>query len=193
MADKHGLHAVTRIDLGFEWKQAQHEIGAAADRAGSLRSPCPDRWTDVVHGANASTLEFALESEIEIRRVDADEHIGTKRQHASAYVAAQRQQARQMLDDFGKSHDRELIRGMPRFESGRLHARAADASEFGLRPAFAQRGDESGAEQIAGYFAGDECKAGRAGICDSGFRIRRRHGALAQSLVNAARTENARL
>ena len=93
-----------------------------------------------------------------------------------------------MPDDFGEAHDRELVRGVPRFEPGCLHARAADAGEHCAGIALAQSGDQSGAEQIARGFASDEREA--RGAEKPGVAIRD-SGSGGKSMVSASRRPSA--
>jgi hypothetical protein len=53
-----------------------------------------------MHGADAALLQPLLHAEVEIRGVNADEHIRLPRQHAFAQRATNAQQARQVPEDF---------------------------------------------------------------------------------------------
>ena len=112
-----------------------------------------------MHGAHAARLEPALEAEVEVGRVDADEDVGLPVQDPAAQAAAQAQQAGQVGQHFGQSHDRKLAGVMPGVHSGGAHRVAADAREFRVGEAFAQAFDEVGAQQVTGGLAGDQREA----------------------------------
>ena len=115
-----------------------------------------------MHGGHAALLEPALHAQIEIRRIDADEHVRLPVQQLLAQRLAQAQQARQMAQDLGQAHHRQFAGVKPRIQSGRTHARTADAGEAGLGMALAQLCDQSGAERIAGGLAGHQRDTRRA-------------------------------
>ncbi|MNN11314.1 hypothetical protein D3C81_1242680 [compost metagenome] len=110
-----------------------------------------------MHGAQAALLEPLFHAQIEIRCVDADEHIRLPVEHALAEFLAQLQQARQMTQDFGQAHQCQLAGIEPGFTTGVAHRIAADACELGIRVAFAQGTDQTGAQPIAGRFTRDQC------------------------------------
>ncbi len=82
-----------------------------------------------MHGAHASGLQFLYEPEVEIRCIDADERRRLRLERAPVDVAPQRQQTRQMAQDFDHAHDAELFGPIPDIHAGRSHQRPADASE----------------------------------------------------------------
>jgi hypothetical protein len=109
-----------------------------------------------VHGANPSALEPALEPEVEIGGVDADEGIRPPCERAPCHVAADREQLGEMPQHLDQAHHRKLLHRMPAFESRRDHARTADAGESRAREAPPQRFDQVRAEEVARGLASDE-------------------------------------
>ena len=109
-----------------------------------------------MHGAHAAPLEPAFHAEVEVRCVDADEDVGSPVEHAPAERLAQFQQARQVGQHFGQAHHRQFVGIEPGVEAGGAHAVAADPGEFRMRETLAQFLDQSGAELVAGGFAGAE-------------------------------------
>ena len=89
-----------------------------------------------MHGADAACFKPLLDPEIEIRRIDANEHVRLPVEHALAEPLAQIQQARQVGQHFGQTHHREFVGIVPSGQSRLAHARAADAGKLGLREAF---------------------------------------------------------
>ena len=85
-----------------------------------------------MHGADAALLQPLLHAEVEVRGIDADEHIGLPRQHAPTQRAAQAQQTRQVTQYFGQAHHRQFAGIKPRVQACRAHCIAANAGEFGL-------------------------------------------------------------
>src|SRR3546814_12957373 len=104
VADETSVDAVTGLDLRLHREQAQHAVGAAPDLRRPRFAPGPDRRTHVVHGAHAATLEPALQAEVEIRRIDADEHVRLPVQDLLAQLAAQATQSRPVGEYLGQSH-----------------------------------------------------------------------------------------
>src|SRR3569623_2767194 len=149
-------HAIAGVDRRLHRKQAEYEVGAAPELLCALLAPGPYRRADVVHGTQAGRLELAFEPEVEVGRVAADEDIRLECDQAPAHVGADAQQFRQMGEHFHQAHHAELLGGIPGFQPRFDHARTADAAEAGYREFFAPRGDEPGAEEVAGSFAGDE-------------------------------------
>jgi hypothetical protein len=67
-----------------------------------------------VNRAHALALQLALEPEVEVGRVDADEQRDVSRAGARAQLAANAQQLRQVRDDLGEAAHRELLERIPR-------------------------------------------------------------------------------
>jgi hypothetical protein len=72
---------------------------------------------------------------LEFRRIDADEHIGPRREKRRADAREQAQQARQIAQDLEQSHDGQRLGGLPDLAAGGLHFGTGDAEEFGIRRA----------------------------------------------------------
>ena len=104
-------------------------------------------------------MSCSREPQVEFLGVDADEHVGPPVEDPPPQIGAQPQQARQVREDLGEPHDRELLDVVPGRAAGGLHPRARDAGELGLRKAAAQRLDERGAQLVARGFARDQCDA----------------------------------
>ena len=119
-------------------------------------APRPDRRADEVHRANALPAQLFLERQVEIRRVDADEHLRLRRDHALAQRATKTQQARQMAQHLDVAAHRQLAHVVPRFESRSDHAVAADAGAVHDRARAADFGNYGRCKQIAGCLARDE-------------------------------------
>ena len=82
MADVGGGDTMLRQQVDLEGKDAQHVIDAALDLLDPLRPPGPDGRADEMRGLDARGLEVALQIQIEVRRIDADEDIGPVLQQA---------------------------------------------------------------------------------------------------------------
>ena len=90
-----------------------------------------------MHRANAVSLERAFEAEIEVGRIDADEHVRFPVEQAFAQAATQPQQAWQVAHDFCQPHHRECAAIVPRIETGTAHRSTADAYELRIWMAMA--------------------------------------------------------
>ena len=109
MPDEHGASRSarrrTRLSNG---SRHSTRSTALADRAHAPLPPGPDLRAHVLHGRRCpSRLSAAATPQVELRRVDADEASGPRRQHARDEFAPQHEQTRQVPDDLGQAHDRE--------------------------------------------------------------------------------------
>ena len=160
--DKRDVDTCFAIKRCFEWKQRQHLAHRALDLAQTLFAPHPDRRTHVVHRRNAACLEAQLEIEIEIRRIDADEHSGRAGNKATAQLAANADDLEKMLKHLDIPAHREFLERKPYFHAGSFHARPADAGEIKLRHQLAQCAYQLAAEQIARRFSGNHANGAPA-------------------------------
>ncbi len=100
--------------------------------------------------------QLQFDVQVEVRRIDADEHIRLRRDQHLHQVLAPAQQFAQAPEDLEKPHDREAFHGEVRLQSFGLHARAADTDELDVGVALPERLHETGAEDIAGRLARDQ-------------------------------------
>ena len=110
-------------------------------------------------GGDARLFEFFFDVEVEVGRVDADEHVRPRGAHFFNQAFADGEDFGQAFDDFGKPAHGEFFLFVKAFETERGHARAADAGETGVRTAGADGFHQVRAEQVARGFAraqGDE-------------------------------------
>ena len=64
------------VELRLEREQGQHQVAGLANLQHALLPPGPHGRADVMHGLDASLTQLELESQVEIRRINADKHIG---------------------------------------------------------------------------------------------------------------------
>src|SRR5690606_19278629 len=76
MPDAAYRHVMLAIDLFFERKQRQHQVGGLTDAQHALLPPGPDRGADIMHGRDAHFTQPPLDTEGKIRRIDTNEDIG---------------------------------------------------------------------------------------------------------------------
>jgi hypothetical protein len=145
-----------------------------------------------VHGAHAALLQPALDAQVEVGRVDADEHVRLPFQRTLAERRAQLQQARQVAQHFGQAHHRQLAGIVPGLAAGAAHGVAADAGEFGIREARLQFAHQARTEQVAGGFTGHQRDPQRA-LAEhplrrnaAGHRGQRNHGGAGRRLAGRA-------
>ena len=113
--------------------------------------------------AHAGALQLALEPEIEVGRVDADEQ-----RHARAQAGARRS-SRRMRKSSGrcattstKPRTASFSMRKPHLAAGRLHPRTGDAGEAHVGMARAHGVDQRRRQRVAGGFAGDDADGDRA-------------------------------
>ena len=126
MADVGGRNAGVVIDLLFERKDQQHAINRACDLLDALAAPGPDRRADEVNRAHALPAQLLLEPQVEVRCVDTDKDLRSRREYALAQIAPQAQQSRQVAKDFDVATHGKLANVMPCVEAGADHPVASD-------------------------------------------------------------------
>mmetsp|Transcript_5757 Transcript_5757/g.14034 ORF Transcript_5757/g.14034 Transcript_5757/m.14034 type:complete len:458 (-) Transcript_5757:1291-2664(-) len=161
VADKGGVDAGSLQDLGLEGEEAEHMVGRGLDLDDALRPPGPDRRADEVHGLDAALAQPVLQAEVEVRCIDADEHIGPPGQQPVAQLLADRQQLAQVQQRVDIAKDRQLAVRPPALEALGDHLRAADALRGHARPARAQALQQQAGQQVAAGLAGHHAEAGR--------------------------------
>ena len=166
MTYEYGARPVLLVKCRLERQQAEDTVSRPPDLTQTPGAPCPDRRTDIVHGANSRALEGCLEAQIEIGRIDADEYIRWCCAPASNERTAQTQQFGQMLEWLDESHHRQHFRICPLFAPCRYHFRPGNAFEHRIRAPLAQRFDHAGTEQVARGLASDQSDAQRHGISE---------------------------
>ena len=149
MADVGRAHPGVREQFFLEWKNEQEVIDRALDQRDAPGPPRPDGGGHELHGAQPRRAQARLDAEIEVRRIHADEHVGPPAERALDQRAPQRQQPRQVAQDFRVAAHRQFAHVPPRVEAGRRHAFAADARIHPADDAFAQRRQHRRGEQIA--------------------------------------------
>ena len=149
MADVGDRYAFLAVDLFLERKQYQHVRNRLADLVDALIAPRPDRRTDEVHRGRAGLAQLMLQAQVEIRRVDANEHGRRLGQPAPLDVAIGGQQAGQALERVDVAEHGQGMHGMPGIEVAGLHLRPADAFATHRRVAGLQAGDDATGQQVA--------------------------------------------
>ena len=116
-----------------------------------------------MRASDAGAPQFALQREVEVRRIDADEHIRAVGAGAGAGAGETREQAAANAENAGQfgcqavqADDADALHVEQNFAAGRGHPRPADAAENAGRAARAQRLDEAGRQLVAGRFAGHQ-------------------------------------
>ncbi len=156
MADEADRHLMRLVKLRLEGKQGEHQVAGIADLQYTLLPPRPYRRADIVHGANAGLTQLELDAQGEIRRIDANEHIGLALDQAGNQAAATRQQLGQPTQYFDQAHDRQALHGEIADQPLGLHARAAHADELDVWVLDLERLHQACTENVAGCLAGNQ-------------------------------------
>ena len=128
----------------------RHRTRDALDPAAA---PCPDRRTDEVDRRNPDRADAALEPQIEVRRIDADERIRPLAAHTPQQLPADTRKLAIALQRVDVTVHREPLARPQRVEAFGLHLRPADTEEFGVGQLLPDRADQVAGEQVPGGLA----------------------------------------
>ncbi|MNZ87288.1 hypothetical protein D3C78_1061400 [compost metagenome] len=156
VADETHRYGVLFVEACFEGEQSQHQIAGIANLQHAFLPPGPDRRADVMHGADAGATQLQLDAKIEVRRIDTDEHIGTRVDQGTDQFLAPTQQLRQTAENLDQPHHRQALHGEIGIEPFRLHPRAANADEADVGVPRLERLHQAGTEDVPGRLAGDQ-------------------------------------
>ncbi|MNC17965.1 hypothetical protein D3C75_658580 [compost metagenome] len=109
-----------------------------------------------MHGTDAGLAQLEFNPEIEVRSVDADEHVRTLVDQGADQSAPTTEQFGQAAEHLDQAHHRQALHWEVRVQPLGLHAWTADADELHIRVTCLDGLHQSGAEDIAGRFAGDQ-------------------------------------
>ena len=149
MADIGHRQAFLGVKRRLEREDRQQMRDGAHDAARAPAAPGPDGRADVLDRGNAGLLEFALEVEIEIGGIHADEHRGPLGQQAIGEPAPDAHDLPVVAQHFGVAAHAQLVHGHVGLEPFGDHLRAADAGKAQIRTARFQRRDQVRGEQVA--------------------------------------------
>ncbi len=76
-----GRDAGARVETLLERKDQQHVRGGPPNPLDPLTAPRPDRRTDVLHRGHAGRAHRLLQAQVEVRRVDPDQHAAAALQY----------------------------------------------------------------------------------------------------------------
>src|SRR5207344_2541983 len=106
-----------------------------ADRMDALGAPGPERGAHVMDRGNANSLQLRLDSEVEVRRVDADEEGWTLAHHLPVDAIADAHDLAQVPDHLDVAAHRELFHREERARALGHHLGPGDAEKLHLGPA----------------------------------------------------------
>ncbi len=156
MADELGTHPMLAVEPGLEREQAQHQVTGSGNAADPALAPGPHLRTHVLDRGNVLRPQLCLQADIEGRRIDADEDMGTPADHVPHQPAAQREQPRQVRERFDQAHDRQLMGVGPHLAAGRAHPWPRNAEGLDVADARAQSLEQRGTKGIPRGFAGNQ-------------------------------------
>jgi hypothetical protein len=158
MSNEESRQSGRKVELGFEWKNAEHQVEKLCHSRDASAMPRPDLWTDIEDDFYTGRLfpkrfgEPKIESWIidknnggRLKKFDPAKHLV----EARTEVAVLSKHIPQTDDGF-PSPVEELAVGEL------LHLRTAGAGELNIRVVLAQGAHQFGAARIAARLAGDE-------------------------------------
>src|ERR1035438_6097198 len=109
------------IELLLEGKDHQHLTDVLPYQLDARLPPRPQLWADVIDHWDSALVQLARQAKIEVRKVDQHGSVRTASFRFSHHAAKALVDPRQVLDDLGQSHHRDLVRVGHEFASGLLH------------------------------------------------------------------------
>ncbi len=176
------------VDRRFEREQRENPVDGAPDLCHSLASPRPHRRTDEVHGARTVALQLALEREIEIGRVDADEHRHAFGKQSARQRATDGEDLGQPGEDLRDAAHGERLERVPCLAPGLLHFRSRDADETSTRYPRTYRLDQHRRQRISRRLACDDSDRDGTGV--RGVTHRRLQIAVQRTMPRSDATRN---
>ena len=165
VADEGAGRTVEALELGrLERQQAKHVIDMRTHRLCAAGAPCPHARADIVDDRDRGRCRahLARDAQAELRAVDGDQAIRPGGDDGARRLADPPDQARQVADDRADTHQGDLGRIEQALKPLPLQMTSADADDLDRPPAHrTQRADQVGAEQVAGFLAGDDGDAQR--------------------------------
>ena len=172
----------------LERQQAKHMVDMRAHRRRTTGAPGPDARTDIVDDRDGGRCRphLAGNAQAEFRTVDGDQAIRPGLGNGARGGADPPHQPRQVADNRAEPHQRDLGRVEKGFQPLALQMMAANADDLDRPSAHrAKRANKIGAEQIAGFLAGDngdtQRRAGAAQVPSSCKPTTKRPNALASA------------
>lgn len=154
MPHKRYRYPVIFIELRLERQQRQHQVHGAGDADNTLLAPGPDRRADIVHTGDAGLATALFHTKVEIRGVDADDHVRRCGEQVVHQAGADGEQLPQPPEHFHKAHDRQALHGDQGMKAFGDHFLPTDADKTGVRITFAKGADQAGAKDVTGGFPG---------------------------------------
>src|SRR5439155_27269397 len=140
-------------------QQRQHVIDIFQHRARPPGPPRPHRGRHIIDDRNPGIFGANAFGDAvgEVRTVDDDENIRRRFRHRNGGFLDQPEDLRQVLDDGGKSDNREYLARKQRLQAFARHRATTDAFEPNpVAKALAQHFHQIGTEAIAGLFRRDQ-------------------------------------
>ncbi|MNV53861.1 hypothetical protein D3C71_1460230 [compost metagenome] len=105
-----------------------------------------------MHRLDPGLTQFQFDIEGEVRRIDANEHIGLFGDQRLDQLFAPGQEFTQPPQNLHQPHDRQALHGKVGHQAFGLHQRATDPDELDRRMLSLECAHQSGAQNIAGGF-----------------------------------------
>ncbi len=115
-------------------------------------------------GFNPLLFQITFEGNVEVRRINADEHIGLQFGKTARQIGADVQQTTQATQHLNDAHHRQLFHLIPGFTPFSLHQWTGNADKARVGNARFERSNKTCTKNIAGGFSGDKGDRQRATI-----------------------------
>jgi hypothetical protein len=156
VADEFRPHALFVVKALLEGQEAEHQVDRVAHAPHPALAPRPELRAHVLHRRNARRVQTPREPQVEVRRVDADEHVRALRLEGAPQPQPQPQQARQVAQHLEQPHHGERFGRLPHLAARVAHLRPGDAEEACLGVECPQRPDQARPERVARRLAGHQ-------------------------------------
>ena len=150
------------VEGRLEGEGHDHLADAARELLDASGAPGPELRADDEQHGNAERARLAGEHPVEIREIDAHEHVGALVSHPTQQAAVDADQRHEPRDHRREADDREIVRLAAGAQARALEMLASDAERLGARLELADLLEDARAVDVRARLAHDHHQLRRA-------------------------------
>ena len=146
-------NALLFVESRLKREQGQDSGDGRTDLVNSLSPPRPDRRTDIMDRCNTASFERFLKTKIEVRCINADEHVRRIGEQAALQLAAYTRYLAIVLEYLDVPANSQAFERIPCIETTPGHLGPANTEKLGIRQSRLERFDQMTRQKISRRFA----------------------------------------